>query len=63
MELISHWLPDVWEAWYFCMPQPELFHATPLVVRLGEGLRCWDGAVGQDRLYRATVAIAEDWYA
>ena len=62
VELISQWLPDVWEAWYFCMPQPELFQAPPLVVRPGEGVRCWDWAVGRERLYHAVVAIAEDWY-
>ena len=48
VELVGQWLPDVWEAWYFCMPQPELLQAPPLVVRTGEGVRCWEGAVGRD---------------
>ena len=61
--VISQWLPDVWEAWYFCMPRPELLQAPLLVVRPGEGVRCWDGTVGRERLYRAVVTIAEDWYA
>ena len=45
------------------MPQPELLQAPSLVVRPGEGVRCWEGAVGRERLYRVAVAIAEDWYA
>ena len=60
LELIGQWLPNVWEAWYFCMPQPELLQAPPLVARPGVGVRCWEGAVGRERLYRAAVAIAED---
>ena len=63
MELIRQWLPVVWEAWYFCMPRPELLQAPPVVARPGAGERCWSGAVGRERLYRAAVAIAEDWYA
>ena len=63
LELIRQWLPVVWEAWYFCMPQPELLQAPPVVARPGAGVRCWEGAVGRERLYRAAVAIAEDWYA
>ena len=34
-----------------------------MVARPGAGARCWEGAVGRERLYRAAVAIAEDWYA
>ena len=45
------------------MPRPELLQAPPMVARPGAGVRCWAGAVGQERLYRAAVAIAEDWYA
>ena len=44
------------------MPRPDLLQAPPSVVRPGEGVRCWDGAVGRERLYRAVVTIAEDWY-
>ena len=63
LELIRQWLPVVWEAWYLCMPQPELLQAPPVVGRPGAGVLCWEGAVGRERLYRAAVAIAEDWYA
>ena len=63
LELIRQWLPSVWEAWYFCMPRPELLQAPPVVARPGAGVRCWEGAVGCERLYRAAVAIVEDWYA
>ena len=63
LELIRQWLPVVWEAWYFCMPRPELLQAPLVVARPGAGVRCWAGAVGRERLYRAAVAIAEDWYA
>ena len=63
LELIRQWLPVVWEAWYFCMPRPELLQAPPVVARTGAGVRCWEGAVGRERLYRAAVTIAEDWYA
>ena len=60
--VISQWPADVWEAWYLCMQRPELLQAPLLVVRPGEGVRCWDGAVGRERLYRAVVTITEDWY-
>ena len=63
LELIRQWLPVVWEAWYFCMPRPELLQAPPVVARPGAGVRCWEGAVGRERLYRAAVTIAQDWYA
>ena len=62
LELVRQWLPNVWEAWYFCMPRPELL-APPVVARPGAGVRCSEGAMGRERLYRAAVAIAEDWYA
>ena len=57
LELIRQWLPVVWEAWYFCMPRPELLQALPVVARPGAGVRCWAGAVGRERLYRAAVAL------
>ena len=37
--------------------------APPVVARPGAVVRCWEGAVGRERLYRAAVTIAEDWYA
>ena len=60
---IQQSLPDVWEVWYFSLPPPAVDWAPPLVQRVAPQVLCSQPAVARERLYRATMAIVNDWYA